>query len=485
VVGPVVGTSTFQPAQPEIQNPENYYTCRYDYVPQGVLDELLGRTADSSFPRSRLRLARRRPSPRDDGDWPDVPDSVPDLELPPRAPSDDARKADIRDAALSWVNAVDLWQRGNREFKQQRYANAITAYTASQQAVTDYFAKFYSFPTIFGHIAASTLIARLVGGQSTRSKFWELINRRRVSLSLRELQSLDWGGFSFETESLIRKNLDTTSIIPEDDAAEATTRQQSLDYFGLLLTTIFIPLARAEANRLRGFYAAAAQDLQVVLAPYDIFFGSDVFVQRADISLTCDFIERPFARRSLGETLLNRAEIEYKSESLAEPDAPQEVFDRYHGMKAAETYLKILDLFADEGNYVTRVASGRDALANAINDQITHGNPADSALNILGKEVTVAGISSTTNELPGLARTKAPGGSWLKIADTVDGEAVAETNPFVYVLLLTTQARLEQLAHEFNYLGYRDDYVPPWRFQFLLERARYFAGHARMPNETI
>src|SRR5262249_34488542 len=30
-----------------------------------------------------------------------------------------------------------------------------------------------------------------------------------------------------------------------------------------------------------------------------------------------------------------------------------------------------------------------------------------------------------------------------------------------------------------NYLGYRDDYVPTWRFQFLLERARYFTEHAK------
>jgi len=32
---------------------------------------------------------------------------------------------------------------------------------------------------------------------------------------------------------------------------------------------------------------------------------------------------------------------------------------------------------------------------------------------------------------------------------------------------------------DFNWLGYRDDYVPPWRFQFLLDRGRYFAEHAK------
>lgn len=83
---------------------------------------------------------------------------------------------------------------------------------------------------------------------------------------------MDWGGFSFKAESLIRKKLDTTSPNPEDNADEAVTRQQSLDYFALLLGTIFIPLGRAEANRLRRFSALAVADLQRVLTPYQVFF---------------------------------------------------------------------------------------------------------------------------------------------------------------------------------------------------------------------
>jgi hypothetical protein len=54
-----------------------------------------------------------------------------------------------------------------------------------------------------------------------------------------------------------------------------------------------------------------------------------------------------------------------------------------------------------------------------------------------------------------------------------------ETNPRVYAALLTAIARLEQLKAGFNYLGYLDTYVPPWRFPFLLERGRYFAEHAK------
>jgi hypothetical protein len=60
------------------------------------------------------------------------------------------------------------------------------------------------------------------------------------------------------------------------------------------------------------------------------------------------------------------------------------------------------------------------------------------------------------------------------------GEATStDTNPRVFALLLQANARLVQLRADFNWLGYTDDYVPPWRFQFLLERGRYFAEHAK------
>ena len=54
-----------------------------------------------------------------------------------------------------------------------------------------------------------------------------------------------------------------------------------------------------------------------------------------------------------------------------------------------------------------------------------------------------------------------------------------ECNPRVYGLLLQAHARLLQIWCGFNYLGYRDGYIPPWRFGFLLDRARYFVEHAK------
>jgi hypothetical protein len=45
--------------------------------------------------------------------------------------------------------------------------------------------------------------------------------------------------------------------------------------------------------------------------------------------------------------------------------------------------------------------------------------------------------------------------------------------------LLTAEARLLQIWSGFNYLGYSDAYIPPWRFAYLLDRARYFSEHAK------
>ena len=98
---------------------------------------------------------------------------------------------------------------------------------------------------------------------------------------------------------------------------------------------------------------------------------------------------------------------------------------------------------------------------------------------LLGKDILVPTITSASTTLPGLDRRAKAHEPLLKFTPP-DGQAVMrETNPRVYAALLTATARLEQLKAGFNYLGYLDTYVPPWRFQFLLERARYFAEHAK------
>ena len=73
-------------------------------------------------------------------------------------------------------------------------------------------------------------------------------------LSLVELHSLDWEWFPYSAEVLLRQYLEGR---PTDDEARRATRQHLLDRPMLILAAVFVPLARAEANRARRQYPAA------------------------------------------------------------------------------------------------------------------------------------------------------------------------------------------------------------------------------------
>jgi hypothetical protein len=210
-------------------------------------------------------------------------------------------------------------------------------------------------------------------------------------------------------------------------------------------------------------FDAAIDDYERLLTPFQKpSIGAPL------IWLTCDFIERPFVLLALGETRMEKAETQFKAASQGKAD------------EARATYRSISELFKDHGAYVTRIADAQKKLTDDANQPLDGAsNEQEIMLSVLGNDITVPGIKSNTRELPGLSRTKAPAESWLVFQDTLNGEVVAETNPRIYALLLNAKARLLQIEHGFNYIGYKDDYIPPWRFQFLLERARYFAEHAK------
>ena len=397
----------------------------------------------------------------------------PDPDIPPNPvpdpiPGSSQRLTDVLEARFRWSEALDYWQIANAESAAQRFGNAEVAYEESQKAVVRYFEKFYTSSPLHlaFNIAPEAPIAEKIGAVVTvlfdakdqLPALWAKVRRRREAITLEELQKPDWHGFSSAAEGLLKLQAHET-----DTPEESVARQESLDYFALMLATVFIPLARAEMNRIRRNYNAAISEYLRLLTPYrKPSSGAPL------IWLTCDFIERPFVLLALGETRMEKAEVQFKA---ASQDSAED---------ARATYQSILESFNNYGAYVSRVASAQQTLIAQADQPVggaTNGN--DIALQVLGKDVTVPGIKSKTRELPGLSQTKAPTESWLKFQDSVNGEVIAETNPRIYALLLNTQARLLQIEHGFNYLGYKDDYIPPWRFQFLLERARYFSEHAK------
>jgi hypothetical protein len=97
----------------------------------------------------------------------------------------------------------------------------------------------------------------------------------------------------------------------------------------------------------------------------------------------------------------------------------------------------------------------------------------------LGKAVPIETVQSRQGSFPGHERHIGPHESIIRFEPPSGEDALRESNPLVYAILAQARPRLIQLEAGLNFLGYSDDYVPPWRFQFLLTRARYFAEHAK------
>jgi hypothetical protein len=150
----------------------------------------------------------------------------------------------------------------------------------------------------------------------------------------------------------------------------------------------------------------------------------------------------------------------------------------FQHLVAALTYAGIMDAMKEDGQYVTRAKLALDALHDQVASAVASGDVTSIAFRSLGKAVTVPTINSIGSTLPGLTDGTHPHEPYLQF-NPPDQQPMRERNPRVYALLLQAQSRLLQIWSGFNYLGYRDDYVPPWRFQYLLDRARYFAEHAK------
>ena len=477
VIDPILALPDQQPHPPELTYPENFYTYHFDLVPRGLLAELLN--AASGGP-----LRRRPRGPDGENDFPDdLPEPPPD---PPsdspdvsNTSADQLRANAVQEAARSWIEAADQWRQGNEHFEQRRYAKAAGAYEASQRAALRYFETFYGLSLSMGRLIPdrmTSLVAQLFIRSAEWPHLWDGIQQRRLFLSLAELHGLDWDWFSQSAEDLLRDDL---RGLTTDNELLKRTRQQLLDHPMLILATVFVPLARAEANRARRQYAAAAVDLSRVLTPFRIqvpFTGDPNRIRL--VSFTCDFIERPFAQLLKAEILLDQADAEYKAQTpAAEPPAAD--VSQFQGLKAAQTYLAVKDVFKDEGAYVSRTETAATELTQTIQQRLAANDTRSPEFQLLGKDILVPTLTSASTTLPGLDRRTKAHEPLLKVTPPEDQEVMRETNPRVYAALLTATARLEQLKAGFNYLGYLDTYVSPWRFQFLLERARYFAEHAK------
>jgi hypothetical protein len=449
-------------------------------------------------------LARRRDD--ETGEIPDRPEPPrrpdhPPWELPPF-------DVPLKVGAQSWLEAVGRWQRGLDELQRRRHDSAAFLFGECQQFAIEYFHIVRKVPATGADVRArvSNVLSKIASeldpnpqpppnplaqGPRTLRRMLEL---RRGATTLASLHNLDWvapvtaaanvrerlGGIDQPS----RLNANAIEVLQHIAAPQAGIDaklqnhfylvHQKLDYFMIVLLSVFVPLARAEMERDRQRYEAAISELDWVLANAASSATPDQFIVNEPIEL-------PFIRLLLAECLIEQGNSEYKAETPISPlppvPPPPAKLVRHDWTKARTSYERAIAELGSLGSYAAQVTQAVAKLDAAV-------AAPESDLAKLGKEILIDTIKPVLR--PGEERL-AGQEQMVALRNTagsaplleIGGATATDTNPRVFALLLQANARLVQLRADFNWLGYTDDYVPPWRFQFLLERGRYFAEHAK------
>jgi hypothetical protein len=493
---------------------DNFYTYQYDLLkdedlvpvkPKPIEQEpdQPGGSSPWSGGRSTggLMLRRARDSEAEMGDVPQRPgpvfwDPFP-ADFPPNTP--------LPEGAQRWLDAVRRWQDGIYELQRRRHNSAVFAFDECQQHAIAYFGIVRNIPAAGADIRSrvSNILSKIASdldpnpqpppnpvAQAPRT-LRRMLELRRLATTLDSLHNLDWVAPVVAPANVrerlagtpvSRLNAHAIEVLQHLAAAGLDDKlrnhiylvHQKLDYFMIVLMSVFVPLARAELERDRQRYEAAISELDWVLANA----ASNAIPNQFAVN---EAIELRFIRLLLAECLIEQGDFEYKAEtpisSLPPAPPPPARLVRHDWMKARTSYERTIAELGTLGTYAAQVTQAVAKLDAAV-------AAPEPDLAKLGKEILIDTIKPVLK--PGetrpvaqerivALRNAAASSPLLEI-----GEATStDTNPRVFGLLLQANARLVQLQADFNWLGYRDDYVPPWRFQFLLERGRYFAEHAK------
>lgn len=425
--------------------------------------------------------------------------------------------AALKDRAVDGGQALRsllAWNYANSELQHRRYGSAVAAYQQCQRSILEYFAGRYpdlnltiptppdesgSDPVPDNQLedALERLAIELIRYDAPTREIWTFFRERYMTITLEELHTHDWRrpnvvplayefahplpdyGDSTDFGTALVRLLIQMSIL-KTLQNEGEKVEEKIDAPLLAIALVFCPLARAEADRLRRHYDEALAQTRRVLRRHTQF------------KILSEVVEKPFAKILRAQILLAKADAQYKARAMsASPATNPDGSLRFQGLEAAETYQGVLTTFEDEGQYVARVNAGVVAMQGQVSTLLQHSfhpladgqpplTPTDQVeFARLGKTVTIETVSSVQGDYPDADRRTRPHEPLVRIAaDTGDG-VIAETNPLIYSLIIQARSRLLQMESGLNYLGYRDDYTPPWRFQYLLDRARYFTDHAK------
>ncbi|HMU55356.1 MAG TPA: PKD domain-containing protein [Nitrospira sp.] len=421
------------------------------------------------------------------------------------------------------IASLLLWNQANVEFTRSKYASAVRAYENCQRAIVDYFAARYpdlklpipappddSGSDISPEQQLESALDRLASGliryDAPTRQIWTSFRERYMTVALEELHTHDW-----RRPNVVPLAYEFAAPLPNygqsTDFATALARlliqmgilkslqtygekvEEKLDAPLLAIALVFCPLAIAEANRLRRHFDEGLSQCRQLLNRHSSY------------KILSEVIEKPFVKILKSQILLDKADAQYKARAMAaSPATNPDGSLKYQGLEAAETYQGVLTAFEDQGQYVNRVNAGVASMTTQLQGLLQHtfhpvavSQPVPGSLppltvsdrasfGLVGKKITVETIVSRTGEYPEPDRRIRPHEPLITIEAPGGGDPVPvllETNPVIYSLLLEARSRLLQMQSGLNYLGYSDSYIPPWRFQFLLDRARYYAEHAK------
>ena len=346
----------------------------------------------------------------------------------------------------------------------------------------------------------------LIDYSSPHREIWTYFRNRYMSITLDELHTLDWRrpnvvplaydfaaplphyGDSTDFGVAFARLLVRASIL-KSLQMEGDKIEEKLDAPLLALALIFCPLGIAEASRLRRNFDDGLSQCRQLLR------------RHAQFKVLSELVEKPFVKILKAQILLDKADSQYKSRAAATTPATNANGSlRFQGLEAAETYQGVLVEFEDQGQYVNRVNTAAQADATELQSLLAHTfhpvvvrestDPnADPPLTLgdrkalaqFGKRLSIETIVPRNGDYPEADKRIRPHEPLVRFEPPPGdpGPGLLETNPLIYALILEARSRLVQMELGLNYLGYSDSYVPPWRFAFLLDRARYFVEHAK------
>lgn len=296
----------------------------------------------------------------------------------------------------------------------------------------EYFAGFpdynmgaFNAPTLAGRI--DQLIDGLVLRKAEWPGLWEVVAWRRQLLSLAELGEHDWFDASGTPRirpghivyAILRGNLNGKDTPDPPAAITRSHRVLLMDFPLLIIAAVLAPLARGEANRQRRQYAAARADFT------DLLRRSVWEPRSIRPPMLCEFIEVPFVRLQLIETLLEQGEAEYKAravvddisddtrrqEALATLDAMKQDFEQrqiagdaspgarpFQHLVAALSYAEALQAIGRDSKYFEYTQQAVDA-ASAMIHAASAGSTA-GAVAAVAQTITIPTVGVSERATP-------------------------------------------------------------------------------------